>query len=56
MIATTLVSLVILFFNYLQKRSYILLAADLLLFILSTGMIVLFFKKFLIRTGTSLPS
>jgi carbon starvation protein len=52
MIATTLVSLGILLAGYIRKGNSILIAADLLLFGLSAGVIVLFTKTFLKkRTG-----
>jgi len=49
MIATTLVSLGILLAGYVRKGNYILIAADLLLFGLSAGVIALFTKTFLKR-------
>jgi carbon starvation protein len=47
MIATTLASLGILLREYIQKKSYILAAADVLLFILAIGVVVLVLKTFL---------
>ena len=55
MIATTLVSLGILLSGYIQKGNYILIAADLLLFALSAGVVALSVKTFLRRRG-ALPS
>jgi carbon starvation protein len=55
MIATTLVSLGILLSGYIQKGNYILIAADLLLFALSAGVVVLSVKTFVRRRG-ALPS
>jgi len=46
MIATTLASLGILLREYLQKKSYVLVAADGLLFILAIGVVVLVLKTF----------
>jgi carbon starvation protein len=51
MIATTLVSLGILLAGYIRKGNYILIAADLLLFGLSAGVIALFTKTFLRKRG-----
>jgi carbon starvation protein len=47
MIVTTLVSLGILLAGYVRKGNYVLIAADLLLFGLSAGVIALFAKTFL---------
>jgi len=47
MIATTLASLGILLVNYINKRNYVLIVADLLLFLLSAGAIWLVLKTFL---------
>jgi carbon starvation protein len=47
MIVTTLASLGILLVNYIHKRNYVLIVADLLLFLLSAGAIWLFLKTFL---------
>jgi carbon starvation protein len=47
MIATTLASLGILLREYIQKKSYVLVAADGLLFILAIGVVVLVLKTFL---------
>jgi carbon starvation protein len=47
MIATTIASLGILLVNYINKRNYVLIVADLLLFILSAGAIWLVLKTFL---------
>jgi len=41
MLATTITSLVILFLDYVKKSNYILIAVDLLLFLLSLGVVVL---------------
>jgi carbon starvation protein len=46
MLVTTIASLVILFLQYLKKKSYILAAADVLLFVLSMGVVVLTVKLF----------
>jgi carbon starvation protein len=51
MVATTLVSLGILLRGYIAKGNYILIAADLLLFALSAGVVVLFLKTFLKKKG-----
>jgi carbon starvation protein len=51
MVLTTLVSLGILLAGYIKKGNYILIAADVLLFALSVGVIALFLKTFLKRTG-----
>ncbi|MCX6571525.1 MAG: carbon starvation protein A [Candidatus Aminicenantes bacterium] len=51
MVLTTLVSLGILLSGYIRTRNYILIAADALLFALSAGVVVLFLKTFLKRTG-----
>jgi len=55
MIATTLVSLGILLSGYIKKGNYILIAADLLLFALSAGVVVLSVNTFVRRRG-ALPS
>ena len=55
MIATTLVSLGILLSGYIRKGNYILIAADLLLFALSAGVVALSLKTFVRRRG-ALPS
>jgi carbon starvation protein len=55
MIATTLVSLGILLSGYIKKGNYILIAADLLLFALSAGVVALSVKTFVRRRG-ALPS
>jgi carbon starvation protein len=47
MIATTLASLGILLREYIQKKTYVLVAADGLLFILAIGVVVLVLKTFL---------
>ena len=47
MMATTLASLVILFRQYWLEKSYLLVAADILLFVLALGVIVLVAKTFL---------
>jgi carbon starvation protein len=47
MMATTIVSLIILLYNYVQKANYILIIMDILLLILSMGMVVLSAKTFL---------
>ena len=46
MMATTLASLAILFLQYLRQKSYLLVAADILLFGLAVGVIVLVVKMF----------
>jgi carbon starvation protein len=46
MFLTTLVSLSILLTSYIRKRNYVLIAADLTLFLLSIGVIGLFVKMF----------
>ncbi len=46
MLVTTIASLVILFLQYLQKKNYILAAADVLLFVLSMGVVRLTIKLF----------
>ncbi len=51
MLVTTLASLVILLFNYLKQAMYILMATDILLFILAIGVIVLALKTFLKPTA-----
>jgi carbon starvation protein len=55
MIATTLASLGILLSGYIKKGNYILIAADLLLFALSAGVVALSVKTFVRRRG-ALPS
>ncbi len=55
MVATTLVSLGILLSGYIRKGNYILIAADLLLFALSAGVVALSVKTFVRRRG-ALPS
>ncbi|MBP1770090.1 MAG: carbon starvation protein CstA [Candidatus Aminicenantes bacterium] len=55
MVATTLVSLGILLSGYIKKGNYILVAADLLLFALSAGVVALSVKTFARRRG-ALPS
>jgi carbon starvation protein len=47
MVVTTLVALGILLAGYLKRGNYILIGADLLLFALSAGVVVLFLKTFL---------
>ncbi len=47
MMVTTIASLIILLGNYMQKANYILVATDILLLILSIGVIVLSIKTFL---------
>jgi len=51
MVATTLVSLGILLTGYVRKGNIILVAADVLLFALAGGVVVLFLKTFLKRRG-----
>lgn len=46
MIVTTLASLVILFNNYMFQKKYILVATDILLFLLAIGVVVLAAKTF----------
>jgi carbon starvation protein len=55
MVATTLVSLIILLVGYVRKGSYILLGADVLLLALSAGVVTLSVKTFLRRTPAALP-
>jgi len=47
MLATTITSLVILFLDYVKKSNYILIAVDVLLFLLSLGVVVLAVNIFL---------
>jgi carbon starvation protein len=47
MIATTIASLLILLSNYYRNKNYILIVADLLLLVLSAGVVWLVLKKFL---------
>jgi len=47
MMATTIVSLIILLYNYIQKSNYILIIMDIFLLILSLGMVLLSAKTFL---------
>jgi carbon starvation protein len=56
MVLTTLVSLGILLGNYIQKKSYILIAADLLLFALAAGVLVLFIRTFVQRRTGPAPA
>lgn len=49
MLATTLASLGILLKEYIEKKSYILVAADILMFILAIGVVTLVVKRFLSR-------
>jgi len=51
MVLTTLVSLGILLAGYIKKGNYILIAADVVLFALSAGVVALFLKTFLKRAG-----
>ncbi len=51
MLATTLASLIILMSNYIRSKNYILLAADILLLVLSGGALWLFLRTFLRRGG-----
>jgi hypothetical protein len=51
MVATTLVSLGILLGSYIRKGNAVLVAADLLLFALAAGIVVLFLKTFLKKRG-----
>jgi len=46
MIITTLASLGILLGNYIRKKSYFLIVADVLLFVLAAGVVMLVLKKF----------
>jgi carbon starvation protein len=55
MVATTLVSLVILLVGYVRKGSYILVGADLLLLALSAGVVTLAVKTFTGRGAAVLP-
>ena len=52
MICTTVASLIILLMNYLSNKNYILVFADLLLLVLSGGVVWLFLKTFLRPKGT----
>jgi hypothetical protein len=49
MLATTLASLGILLKEYIEKKSYLLVAADILMFILAIGVVALVVKRFLLR-------
>jgi len=51
MVATTLVSLGILLAGYLKTGNAVLIAADLLLFALAAGIVILFLKTFLKKRG-----
>jgi carbon starvation protein len=53
MVVTTLASLVILFGEYFRRKNYLLLAADIVLFILAIGVVVLVAKTF--RRSKALP-
>jgi carbon starvation protein len=46
MLATTIAALVILFIDYVQKQNYILLLVDVLLLVLSAGVVILAIKTF----------
>lgn len=50
MLATTITSLVILFLDYVKKSNYILIAVDILLFLLSLGVVVLAINTFMKKT------
>jgi carbon starvation protein len=54
MMITTITSLIILMMSYIKKSNYVLLTADILLLVLSTGVIIIVFKKF--TTGRAQPS
>ena len=56
MIVTTLVALVILLGGYLKQGNVVLIAADLLLFALSGGVVVLFLKTFLKKRSGEAPA
>jgi carbon starvation protein len=51
MLATTLASLGILFVSYINKKNYVLIIADMLLLILSAGVVILVIKTFLWKTS-----
>ena len=53
MVITTLASLVILFVEYIRRKNYLLLAADIVLFFLAIGVVVLVAKTF--RRSKALP-
>jgi len=55
MLATTLASLGILLREYIQRKSYILVAADILMFILAIGVVLLVVGRFW-RKATPRPS
>jgi carbon starvation protein len=50
MLATTITALIILLMGYIEKSNYILIAVDLLLFLLSLGVVVLAVKTFMKKT------
>jgi carbon starvation protein len=54
MLATTITALIILLMGYIEKSNYILIAVDLLLFLLSLGVVVLAVKTFLRKSKTVL--
>ncbi len=56
MVVTTLVALGILLAGYLKQGNLVLIAADLLLFALSAGVVVLFLKTFLKKRSEEAPA
>ena len=54
MLAITITALIILLMGYIEKSNYILIAVDLLLFLLSLGVVVLAVKTFLRKSKTVL--
>jgi len=56
MVLTTLVSLGVLLGNYIRQKSYILIAADVLLFALAVGVMVLFVRVFVHRRTEREPA
>ena len=53
MVLTTVASLLVLFKSYWERRTYTLLVADVLLLVLSAGVIALFLRTFVTRRGTA---
>ncbi|MGB8951331.1 MAG: carbon starvation CstA family protein [Candidatus Aminicenantales bacterium] len=51
MIATTVASLIILLLNYIRNKNYVLISADVLLFVLAAGVIILVLKTFFHKKG-----
>ncbi len=56
MVVTTITSLIVLFRTYLEQGNYPLLVADVLLLLLSAGVIALFIRTFLARRGGAADS